>query len=96
MALARDQAGFVIERIELPAFQTTFDPETRTGRLPVNTTLFPKADFKKGIDPLRPALDAGLTVGGLVAVAEDAGLQAESTANSDTIDFEDLVSFYDL
>lgn len=41
-------------------------------------------------------MDASLTVGGLVAVAEDAGLQAESTANSDTIDFEDLVSFCDL
>lgn len=51
VALASGQAGFVIKRIELLAFQNTFDPETRTGRLPVNTTLFPKADFKKGIDP---------------------------------------------
>src|SRR3989337_2856510 len=32
LALASDQVGFVIERIELLAFRTTFDPDTRTGR----------------------------------------------------------------
>jgi repressor of nif and glnA expression len=31
-----------------------------------------------------------------IAVAEEAGLEAENTANSGTIDFQELVSFYDL
>lgn len=71
VALASDQVGFVIERIELLAFQTTFDPETRTGRLPVNTTLFAKDEFKKALDAMRPAFDAGLVVSHLVTVAEE-------------------------
>jgi repressor of nif and glnA expression len=71
LALASDQVGFVIERIELLAFRTTFDPETGTGRLPVNTTLFAKEDFKKALVAMRPAFDAGLTVSELVTVAEE-------------------------
>ena len=71
VALANDQVGFVIERIELLAFQTTFDPDTRTGRLPVNTTLFAKDDFRKALIAMRPAFDAGLVVSQLVTVAEE-------------------------
>jgi len=71
VALATDQVGFVIERIELLAFQTTFNPDTRKGRVPVNTTLFGKDDFKNALVAMRPAFDAGLTVSELVAVAEE-------------------------
>src|SRR3990172_12690209 len=60
VALATDQGGFVIERIELLAFQTTFNPHTREGRLPVNTTIFPKNDFRKALDAMSPAFEAGL------------------------------------
>jgi hypothetical protein len=70
VALASDNVGFVIERIVLLAFETTFDPDTRTGRLPVNTTLFAKDDFKKALTAMRPAFDAGLAVSRLVTVAE--------------------------
>ncbi len=71
VALASEQVGFVIERIELLAFQTTFSPETLRGRLPVNTTLFPKDDFKKALVAMRPAFDAGLAVSELVTVAQE-------------------------
>jgi repressor of nif and glnA expression len=39
-----------------------------------------------------------ILLGGMnpIAVAEEAGVQAQSMANSGTIDFEELVSFYDL
>jgi len=70
-ALASDQVGFVIERIELLAFRTTFNPETRTGRLPVNTTLFAKDEFKKALAAMKPAFDTGLCVSELVTVAEE-------------------------
>ncbi|KPK46883.1 MAG: hypothetical protein AMJ77_04865 [Dehalococcoidia bacterium SM23_28_2] len=68
-ALVPDQVGFVIERIELLAFQTTFDPARRTGRLPVNTSLFPKDRFEEALAAMKDAFDAGLCVSELAAVA---------------------------
>lgn len=69
LALATDQVGFVIERIELLAFETTFNPDTRRGCLPVNTTIFDRDDFEGALHAMRPAFDAGLAVSELVAVA---------------------------
>jgi repressor of nif and glnA expression len=68
-ALVPDQVGFVIERIELLAFQTTFDPVRRTGRLPINTSLFPKDRFGEALAAMKDAFEAGLCVSELVAVA---------------------------
>lgn len=39
MALAPEQVGFILEKLELLAFKTTFDPERGTGQLPINTSL---------------------------------------------------------
>jgi repressor of nif and glnA expression len=68
-ALVPDQVGFVIERIELLAFQTTFDPFRRTGQVPVNTSVFPKDRFREALEAMRGAFNAGLCVSELVAVA---------------------------
>ena len=68
-ALVPDQVGFVIERIELLAFQTTFDPTRRTGHVPVNTSLFPEDRFGEALEAMRDAFNAGLCVSDLVAVA---------------------------
>ena len=68
-ALVPDQVGFVIERIELLAFQTTFDPIRRSGRLPINTSLFPKDRFGEALAAMKDAFEAGLCVSELVAVA---------------------------
>ncbi len=46
IALAPEQVGFMFEKLELLAFQTTFDPQTRTGQLPINTSLIDKERFK--------------------------------------------------
>jgi repressor of nif and glnA expression len=67
-ALVPDQVGFVIERIELLAFQTTFDPFRRTGQVPVNTSLFRKERFADALAAMREAFNAGLCVSELVAV----------------------------
>jgi hypothetical protein len=64
-----DQVGFVIERIELLAFQTTFDPIRRTGQVPVNTSLFPKDRFREALAAMKDAFEAGICVSELVAVA---------------------------
>jgi repressor of nif and glnA expression len=70
-ALAPDQVGFVIERIVSLAFQTTFDPEKRSGGVVINTSLFPKDKFKKALSAMKESFSADVCVSDLVAVAEE-------------------------
>ncbi len=70
-ALAPEQVGFVIERIVSLAFQTTFDPEKRSGGVIINTSLFPKDKFKKALSAMKEAFSADVCVSDLVAVAEE-------------------------
>jgi len=68
-ALVRDKVGFAISRIELLAFRTDFDLDKHTGRVPVNVSLFSKANFRKALKVMKPAFSAGLGVSDLVTVA---------------------------
>ncbi len=70
-ALVRDKVGFALSRIELLAFRTSFDPQKRTGSVPVNVSFFPKEKFSKALQAMKPAFAAGLCVSDLVAVAEE-------------------------
>jgi len=70
-ALAPQQLGFVRERLEMLAFQTTFDPEKRTGQLSVNTSLIEKTQFKKAMTVMKEAFKAGICVSDLVAIASE-------------------------
>jgi repressor of nif and glnA expression len=69
MALAPNQVGFILEKLELLAFQTTFDPRKRSGQVPINTSLFDKDRFKEVLSAMRVTFDAGICVSELVAVA---------------------------
>ncbi len=69
IALAPDQIGFILEKLELLAFRTTFDPIERTGQVAVNTSLFGQDEFKTALEHMREAFRAGLCVSDLVAVA---------------------------
>ncbi|HEX77225.1 MAG TPA: DUF128 domain-containing protein [Dehalococcoidia bacterium] len=71
MALAPDQVGLILERLELLAFRTTFDPGKRTGQVAINTSLFDKDKFKKALVAMREAFRAGICVSELVAVASE-------------------------
>jgi hypothetical protein len=71
MALAPDQVGFILERLELLAFRTTFDPGKRTGQVATNTSLIDKDKFKRALGAMREAFKAGLCVSELVAVAPE-------------------------
>ena len=71
MALAPDQIGFILEKLELLAFRTTFDPGKRTGQLAINTSLFAQERFKAALAAMREAFEAGLCVSDLVAVASE-------------------------
>ena len=70
-ALAPQHLGFVREKLELMAYQTTFDPEKRTGQLAINTSLIAKDRFKKALAAMKDAFKAGLCVSKLVATAEE-------------------------
>ncbi|MBI2850215.1 MAG: DUF128 domain-containing protein [Chloroflexi bacterium] len=70
-ALAPERVGFVLEKLELLAFQTTFDPAKRTGRVPINTSLIDKSQFKKALAVMGAAFKAGICVSDLVATASE-------------------------
>jgi HTH-type transcriptional regulator, global nitrogen regulator NrpRI len=68
-ALAVQHIGFVNEKLELLAYQVTFDPIKHTGQLPINTSLFDAGKFKKVISAMRDAFKANICVSNLIAVA---------------------------
>ncbi len=71
MALAPEQVGFILQKLELLAFHTTFDPVKKTGHIPINTSLINKHDFRTAINVMRDAFKAKLGVSHLVAVADE-------------------------
>jgi repressor of nif and glnA expression len=71
IALAPEQIGFILDKLELLAFHTTFDPQKRTGQLPVNTSLIDEGKFKKALTAMREVFKAGICVSELVATASE-------------------------
>ena len=71
VALAPDHLSFILEKLELLAFRTTFDPKGRTGQLPINTSLFDKDQFPRAIEGMKGAFRAGICVSELVATAPE-------------------------
>ncbi|MCJ7743310.1 MAG: NrpR regulatory domain-containing protein, partial [Dehalococcoidales bacterium] len=69
-ALVADKVGFVLERIELLAFRTSFDVESRSGLVPVNVSFFRKERFKEALPAMAPVFKAGLCVSELVAIGQ--------------------------
>ncbi len=70
-ARVRDKVGMAISRIEILAFNTTFDPDKGRGRLPVNISLFQKKEFPEALRHMSPVFKAGLVVSDRVAVARE-------------------------
>ena len=71
MALAPEQVGFIHEKLELLAFHTTFDPKTRTGQIPINTSVIDRSAFAPALEAMSEAFRAKLSVSDLVAVASE-------------------------
>jgi repressor of nif and glnA expression len=69
-ALAPEQIGFIIERLNLLAFQTNFEPRTRTGHVPVNASLFPIDRFREALEAMKAVFSSGLCVSDMVATAQ--------------------------
>ena len=71
LALAPDNVGFVLEKLETLAFYTTFDPYTQTGRIAINTSIFAEDSFKQALPLMREVFKAGLCVSEYVAIASE-------------------------
>ncbi|RJQ39946.1 MAG: DUF128 domain-containing protein [Dehalococcoidia bacterium] len=69
MALAPEKLNFINEKLELLAFQTSFDPQKRSGLVPINTTLIDGKLFPAALDVMGEVFDAGICVSELVATA---------------------------
>jgi len=67
-ALVADKIGFVIDKIELLAYQTTFDPRRLNGLVPINFSIFPEESFAEACQAMAPVFKAGLCASHLVAV----------------------------
>jgi len=70
-ALVTDKIGFVLEKIELLVFRTSFNIEKRTGLVPVNISFLPKQKFAQALKAMKVAFNTGLCVSDLVAVASE-------------------------
>ena len=70
IALAPEHVGFVLEKLETLAFQTTFNPKTRSGLVPINTSMIDKDKFKEVITIIGEVFAAGFCVSDLIAVAQ--------------------------
>jgi repressor of nif and glnA expression len=68
-ARVRDKVGLAISRIEILAFQTTFNPETGGGLVPINISFFSKTSFPYAMKIMQPVFASGFVVSNLVATA---------------------------
>jgi len=71
IAMAPEQVGFILEKLELLAFRTTFDPAKRTGQLPINTSLIDKDRFKEALAAMKVAVEAGICTSKLIVTASE-------------------------
>jgi repressor of nif and glnA expression len=68
-ARVRDKVGLAISRIEILAFQTTFNPDTCSGLVPINISFFSKTSFPYAVKIMQPVFASGFIVSNLVATA---------------------------
>ncbi|MDM8000548.1 MAG: NrpR regulatory domain-containing protein [Dehalococcoidia bacterium] len=91
-ALVGDKVGFFINRIEVVSFRTTFDWRTRAGLVPANVSIFSKDDFPRALKAMAVAFKAGLSVGNLVAVANEGERLGERVIPKGRIGFATVCS----
>lgn len=72
-ARVTDKVGFVSDKIELLAYQSTFDVNRQDGLIPVNISFFPSAQFKDALKIMKPIFKAGICVADKVAVVGTGG-----------------------
>ena len=71
MALVPARIGSTLDKLELLAFLTTFNPRKKSGRVAINTSLFHKEDFSDALAAMRDVFQNGICVSELVAIASE-------------------------
>ncbi len=71
MALAPDQVGIILDKLELLAFRTTFDLTKKTGLVPINTSLIDADKFDQALEIMKGVFKSKLAVSHLVATAHE-------------------------
>lgn len=64
-----DRLGLVTAKIQMLAYQTSFDLKQDKGKIPISISLFPKENFHQAIEAMKETFRAGFCVSDLVAVA---------------------------
>jgi repressor of nif and glnA expression len=70
-SLAPERVGFVSSRIDSLAFRSTFDPERRSGTLPVNISLVPANHLRRALELMATAMRAGYCLSELVLLRRE-------------------------
>lgn len=91
-ALAPQQVGFILDKLELLAFKTTFDPKNRSGQLPINTSFFDRGMFPQALDVMKEVFKAGLCVSEFVATAPEGERLGDVVVPSGKIGFATICS----
>lgn len=68
-ARVKDKVSLCSSRIDMLAFQTTFDLSRKRGMVPVNISLFTRDRFKEALNAMKPAFQNGMAVSDRIAVA---------------------------
>jgi repressor of nif and glnA expression len=67
-AMVSDKVGFVIEKIESLAFQTTFNYIEKKGKIPINVSFFPHQSFSAAVRAMKPVFKAKYAVSDLISI----------------------------
>jgi len=70
-ALVADRLGLVNVKIDTLAYQSSFIPEKRQGKLPVNVSLFPREALKQSIEAMKDTFLNRFSFGELIAVTHE-------------------------
>jgi repressor of nif and glnA expression len=91
-ALVGDRVGSVTARIEMLAYQTTFDPGRGGGNVPISISLFPKENFPQAIEAMSTTFGTGFCVSDLVAVSYQGERLGEVIVPQDKVGFATVSS----
>jgi repressor of nif and glnA expression len=78
-ALLCDRVGLVTTRVGTLAYQSSFDPEKRIGKVPINVSLFSREEFSQAMEAMKDSFLAGFAISDLVAVAAEGERLGEVT-----------------
>ncbi len=86
-ALVSDRVGLITTKMEVLAYQSSFDASKRGGKVPVNVSLFSRENFSQAIEAMREVYKAGLCVSHWTAVAHEGEKLGETIVPKGKIGF---------